>query len=108
MSEDPGGDGPCGGEGAGWQETLTGAAGALQALLVPSLGASPETLRHGAGCQVVEVAGSTAPLAPHRKACVEAPPSPFSLPGAVLRFRQRAQEARFKPTDQDQRCLLGR
>lgn len=43
MSEDPDGNGPCGGEGRGRQEMLMGAAGALQALIMPSSGASLET-----------------------------------------------------------------
>ena len=97
MSGHPGGNGPGGREGRGRQEMLTGAARALQALIMWSSGASLETLRHGAWCHVAEVTGFAVPLPPsprpNPKACVEAPPSPFSLPGAMLRFRQRAQEA---------------
>lgn len=64
MSEHPGGNGPGGGEGRGRQEMLTGAAGALQALIMWSSGASLETLRHGAQCHVAEVTGFAVPLPP--------------------------------------------
>ena len=73
MSEDPGGNGPCGREGRSRQEMLTGAARALQALIMPSSGASLETLRHGARCHVAEVTGFASPLLP-----------PHPIPGPLL------------------------